>query len=128
MATGEDSSIQATTPDDVVNLFTQNFASVFVSGLEQSPAADNDEPPPCIDPRLSDLTLKISEVQDVLRNLDPNKATGPDGIPARILKATADVIAPSLTKLYNKSSRLGILPDEWKLANIVPVFKKDSKE
>ena len=38
------------------------------------------------------------------------------------------MVTPSLTELFNKSLRLGYLPEDWKLANIVPVFKKDDKE
>ena len=63
----------------------------------------------------------------ILRNLDTNKATGPDEIPARILKETAEEIATSLTELYNKSLRLGTLPEDWKLANEVPVYKKNKE-
>jgi len=63
-----------------------------------------------------------------LKQLDINKATGSDGIPVRLLKDTADQIAPSLTMLFNKSLRLGIFPEDWKLANIVPFFKKGKKD
>ena len=44
------------------------------------------------------------------------------------MEETADVIAPSLTEFFNKSLRLGCLLEDWKLANIVLVFKKDNKE
>ena len=44
------------------------------------------------------------------------------------LRETTDLIAPSLTELFNKSLRLGCLPEDWKLANIVLVFKKYNKE
>ena len=37
-------------------------------------------------------------------------------------------IAPSLTVLFNKSLRTGVLPRDWKLANVVPVHKKENKE
>ena len=46
----------------------------------------------------------------------------------RLLKETADQISPSLTMLFNKSLRLGIFPGDWKLANIVPIFKKGKKD
>ena len=77
---------------------------------------------------MTDVILSVSEVELILRNLDASKATGQDEIPAKILEETADVIAPSLTELFNKSLRLGCLPEDWKLANIVLVFKKDNKE
>ena len=44
------------------------------------------------------------------------------------LRETTDLIAPSLTELFNKSLRMGCLPEDWKLANIVLVFKKYNKE
>ena len=72
--------------------------------------------------------LHIGEVEAVLKSLDPNKATGPDEIPARILKETATTIAPSLCKLFNRSLGEGYIPSEWKLANVVPVYKKDEKD
>ena len=62
-----------------------------------------------------------------LKQLDINKATGSDGIPVRLLKETADQIAPSPTMLLNKSLRLGIFPGDWKLANNVPIFKKGKR-
>ena len=62
-----------------------------------------------------------------LKELDINKTTGSDGIPVRLLKVTADQIVPSLTILFNKSLWLGIFPGDWKLANIVPIFKKGKR-
>ena len=75
-----------------------------------------------------ELTLSCDEVLSVLKCLDVNKATGPDNIPGRILKESVDVIAPSLCELFNKSIRLGVVPEEWKCVKIVPVFQKDNKD
>ena len=61
----------------------------------------------------------------MLRNLDPNKAGGPDGIPGIILKELGNEIAPSLCKLFNQSLSLGVVPTKWKFANVMPVYKKD---
>ena len=44
------------------------------------------------------------------------------------MKETADQISPSLTRSFNKSLRLGIFPGDWKLANIVPIFKKGKRD
>ena len=40
---------------------------------------------------------------------------------------TTPIIAPSLCKLFNKSLRLGSVPEDWKPANVVPVHKKGNK-
>jgi hypothetical protein len=62
----------------------------------------------------------------------PHKATGSDEIPARLLKETARIITPSICKLFNKSLQQGTVPQahaqDWKLANVVPIYKKGDKE
>ena len=93
---------------------------------------DNDHNPEehfFIDPDivLEDIALTDDEVLSVFSNLNNNKAHGPDGIPARLLIETSSQIAPSLCSLFSKSLRCGVLPDDWKLANIVPVHKRDEK-
>ena len=103
--------------------------SVFTSDPVTCKSVDEEDAGPNVDLTLSDLTLTVSQVLDVLANLDASKATGPNEIPARIVKETAHEIAPSLCELFlNRSLRLGSVPTDWKLANVVPVFKKDSKE
>ena len=77
---------------------------------------------------ISDLTLNESTVLAALKALEVGKATGPDEIPAKLLKETASGIAPSLCKIFNKSLQLGSLPSDWKLANVVPVQKKGAKD
>ena len=70
---------------------------------------------------IDNVTLFEEEIVDVINNLDSNKSQGPDGIPVRLLKETAMQIAQSLRVLFNKSLNIGMLPDEWRLANVVPV-------
>jgi hypothetical protein len=60
----------------------------------------------------------------LLSSLSPSKATGPDGIPAYLLKRCSEVIAPSLTVLFELSLQQGVFPSEWKSANVVPIPKK----
>jgi hypothetical protein len=75
--------------------------------------------------RLSNIELTESEVANVLKSLDPNKACGPGGIPNRLLQNVATEIAPSLCKLFNLSLSQGVVPSEWKLANLSPILKTD---
>ena len=93
--------------------------------MKNTDTADFKEPPPQI---LNEINFSELEVFAALRSLNPDKALGPDGIPGRILKETAQQIAPSLTLLFNKSLHSAVVPDEWKLANVVPVFKRGIKE
>ena len=38
-----------------------------------------------------------------------------------------DIMAPALANLYNKSMKEGVVPSDWKEANVTPIFKKGSK-
>ena len=48
-------------------------------------------------------------------------------IPARLLKECAEELAPILAIIYNKSIQTGIVPDDWKKANVSAVFKKGQR-
>ena len=87
-------------------------------------------PPRCQVPEqcLEIINFQASEVEKILKNLDPQKAVGPDEISPRALRETAQTIAPTLAKIYNFSMRNRIFQDLWKLANITPIHKKGNKE
>ena len=104
-------------------MFNSYFASVFTS--DDLPDTTDKL---VTDAQMTELILSELEVEHTLRSLDSNKATGPNEIPARLLKVTALIIVPSLGKIFNKSLRLGSVPEEWKVANVVTVHNKGSKD
>ncbi|KFP47650.1 RNA-directed DNA polymerase from mobile element jockey, partial [Cathartes aura] len=63
-------------------------------------------------------------VRDQLYQLNVHKSTGPDGIHPRVLKELADVMAGPLSIIYQRSWESGEVPADWKLANVIPVYKK----
>ncbi|CAM5095626.1 unnamed protein product, partial [Natator depressus] len=67
-------------------------------------------------------------VRDYLEKLDVHKSMGPDELHPRVLKELADVIAEPLAIIFENSWRMGEVPDDWKKANVVPIFKKGKKE
>ena len=78
-------------------------------------------------PVMPDITIIQEGVFKLLENLDPNKSSGPDEIPAKILKLAAKELAPALTKIFQSSLDTGKLPDSWLQANITPLFKKGDR-
>ena len=76
---------------------------------------------------MADIQINVKGVHKLLKNLKPHKATGPDAIPSCILKTAADQLAPILTELYQASLNTGEVPQDWKDANVVPLFKKDER-
>ncbi|KAF2345779.1 Reverse transcriptase domain [Trinorchestia longiramus] len=77
---------------------------------------------------LLDGVITVKEVEEQLSILNPYKSTGPDGLRPRILKETAEVISEPLTYIFNRSLETGIVPDDWKRANVAPIFKKGNKK
>ena len=73
---------------------------------------------------LDSIKIEESYVKILLLDLRTDKSPGPDQIHPRILKETAIHICKPLTKLFKLSISQGRVPQQWKLANIVPIFKK----
>lgn len=70
------------------------------------------------------LNIQTADVIRVLRNINTRKATGPDGVPGRVLKDCADELAGVLTNIYNMSLSQCIVPSCLKSTTIVPVPKQ----
>ena len=58
-------------------------------------------------------------------NLSSKKATRKDDIPAKILKDSLSVYTKELTTIINNCLKDGLFPNELKLADVSPFFKKD---
>ena len=72
--------------------------------------------------------IHLNGIKKLLDGLDCNKATGPDIIPARVLKECSTVLVPILAELFQKSIDTGSTPDDWLTANVDAVFKTDTSE
>jgi len=68
-------------------------------------------------------SLTVDDVAAAIRLL-PDKQCGSDPIPTSLLKDCADVMAPFLVELYNKSLQSGTVPALFKAAYITPLLKK----
>ena len=73
---------------------------------------------------IPDICFTNRGIQSQLESIRPDKACGADQIPARVLKETATELAPVLASLFQQSFDIGVLPSDWKYANINAIFKK----
>ena len=71
-------------------------------------------------------SVKEEEILTELKNLKRKKATGLDNLPTGLLKDAAGVIAKPLTFIINLSLETGVVPTEWKMAKVIPIFKSGS--
>ena len=66
-------------------------------------------------------------IVEVLQHMKKSCSPGPDGINQRILVEVAEEISYPLYLLFKESFDSAQLPDEWKVAHVIPIFKKGSK-
>ena len=103
---------------------SEQFSSVFT---EDTPETANIKSEGPSYPPIPDLTIREEGIEKLLAGLNPSKASGPDEIPARLLKELAKELAPVVTSLFKQSISTGDVPEEWTSAWITPVFKKGSR-
>ena len=73
------------------------------------------------------MNLNVDIVKKEILVISINKAVGPDEIHPRMLKELVDYITIPLFIIMKKSLMTGNLPDDWKLADVSPIFKKGAK-
>ena len=104
-------------------ILNRQYQSVF----SQEDPSDIPEPDEAESPEMPRIAVTEEGVLKLLSNLQEAKASGPDLIPPKILKAAAKPLSRSLALLFNSSLESSTLPQDWCTANITPVFKKGER-
>ncbi|CAC5416938.1 unnamed protein product [Mytilus coruscus] len=112
-------SLKATARVKLISL-TNSFARFFT---KDDGSTIPDKSPSNIN-SMNDITVTENGVFKLLKNLDTNKTAGPDEIPTKILQITAAELLSVLTKIFQFSLDTGEVPQDWRDANIVPLYKK----
>ena len=73
---------------------------------------------------MSDIDITTSGIDALLSNLNVHKTAGSDGISARVLKEMCISIALIFKAIFDCSLNTGVIPHDWKIANITSLFKK----
>ena len=76
---------------------------------------------------LGQLIVTPKMVAKKIRDMKENKSPGADGIPPKLLLEIVEQISIPLATVFNLSIEEGVVPLEWKEANIIPLFKKGSR-
>ena len=101
-----------TSPGDIGEAINNHFTNIVQSLAQEIPSSEID-PLAYVNPVdgvFSFQKINVQKVIKFLKAIDVSKATGLDKIPNRLLTIAADVVAPSLTGIFNQSLVTGISP------------------
>ena len=105
------------------NILQKQFASVFITEPEgEIPQLDRRT-----QTTISDIVVTEAMVKSMIALLSVNKSCGPDEIHPRMLIELADLISGPLALIMNKTLREKQIPNDWKKANVSPIFKKGAR-
>ncbi len=123
-------------PQDIANIFNELFANIADAiNVTRGSNGTHDALKDFVNHRTQDSTSNfdiplVTEdyVLKELQSLEDAKSVGLDGLPAKLMRLGPKAITPSVTKIFNTSIKCGIYPDEWKIAKVVPIYKKGSRQ
>ena len=112
-----------TAPREQAEILNNFYSSVFTNGgMCDDREGENEE-----GRNLDDIDITEERVRFAIECLKEQSASGPDGIPPRVVKELKNELAGPLTILFRKSLETEKIPDDWRLAEVTPIFKKGSK-
>ena len=110
---------------DRAQLLNTFFSSVFTTeNVTQIPEVKNRDEAEGEDEKLKDIKIDNFMVFTKLIKLQEGKAPGDDGFVPLFLKKVASEICYPLAEIFNSSLKEGVVPLDWRLANVTPIFKK----
>ena len=109
---------------DKANLFNEYFAlqcTVLDTGSVLPPFAE------LTNILLDSIHFTDNDIMDIIDSLNSEKAHGWDDLSVRIIKICGNTLCKPLHIIFKNCISKGIFPDQWKRANVIPIFKKDKK-
>ena len=112
------SGLPATSDCAKANVLNEQFQSVFTDeDMQNLPSSKK------LFSYMTEINLDIDGIIKQLQKINPNKANGPDKVPARFLKETT----MECWVMFCQSYQHGTLPSHWTHALVCPIYKKGMK-
>ena len=108
---------------EVATLLNGYFSSVFT--VENSLTPEPTEV--YLGSKLESIVVTPEEVQSKIGKLNQYKSPGPDGFLPRVLREVRGESAAQFATIFNKSLRTGVVPGDWREAEVTPIFKKGKR-
>ena len=110
---------------ETTDTFNQYFCSVFTKeDVDSVPVGTNNTAPTV---GINDIEITEDMVKKKLSALRQDNAGGADNLLPRLLMQIQNEISHPLWILFQKSLQEGAVPEDWKRANVTPIFKKGSR-
>ena len=123
-------NIEVNDPETIADAFNTYFANVGTNLAKEIPKVQKNPLDYIKSPLLNSFYIfptTATEIETEISSLKDGKACGSYSIPVPVLKILSAVIGNPLEILFNASFSTGIVPSSLKLANVIPVYKKDSQ-
>lgn len=107
------------------NSFNNYFSTIGEKVVSEMSSEPDDlcwKQPPC-QTKFVFCPIEEEFVRKSLKKLGTETNNDVIGFDSKLLSLSSDYIAPILTKFFNASLITSIIPDDWKLARVIPVFK-----
>lgn len=111
---------------DALNTYFSDIGPLLANQLHEGNVTPDSYIAPCAT-KFELRRISSHEMYMILLKSKTSKATGHDLIPPKLVKDSADIVAESLTNIFNRSCETGIFPDDLKVACVSPIHKEGSK-
>ena len=123
LANVKDKTSTKFTDDEKANILQDQFSSVFTREPEDElPSFSNRTMA-----NIFDIHITEDMVHNEIINLSLNKSWGPDELHPRLLFELVDELSKPIAFLLNNTIRQGVIPRDWKRANVSPIYKKGAR-
>ena len=106
------------------NLLQDQYLKVFSNPSEKTKInIEVNDKNTCI----TDIDFTIQDIENAIKLIPTNSASGPDKFPAIVLKKCSKSLSKALNVIWRKSLNSGQIPIKYLHQTIIPIFKKGSK-
>ena len=110
---------------EMAEILNKYFSSVYSekNSFREEPVQEEQ-----VEHEMREVKITEKKIKEKIEKLKYNSAPGPDQIQPSLLQNLKEEITLPLKIIFEKSIQQGKIPEDWRKANITPIFKKGSKK
>ncbi|MDR2880067.1 MAG: reverse transcriptase family protein, partial [Fusobacteriales bacterium] len=120
-----------TNPREISNLLNEYFTNTMSDQIKKVNIRGSNPTGQKIDKYSTSVFIHPvmeEEVVKIAKTLRNKSTAGPDEIPECLIKKCIRLIKKPLAHIFNLSLSLGVFPDDWKTAKVIPIYKKGDRK